>query len=474
MRPHRCTVLALLALAGVAGCAGLPPKPKPVKLPTDAPLTLSGLTGDQGDWPAEKWWKHYGDPVLDQLIDMALASSPTLATAHARFDSAEQSVRIAGAAAGARVEASGDTSRQRLSDNGLFPPQLLGFHWYNMNDLGLQASYTFDWWGKQRDAVEAAIDEAHAAQADRTAAALMLASSVADTYFGWQSDQSRLALAQEREATVAREGGIMAARIRADLESADEAHRADSNLAAVREKIADLEGSARLRIVALAALVGCPADQLPAMSARPLPAVGNGLPEDVRIDLIARRADLTASRWRVEAAQKNREAARAEFFPDVSINALIGVQSVDLGKLLQYNSRVPAATAAIHLPIFDGGRLKARYGASQAAIDEAVAGYQDTLVSAARDVATQATSRARIAAQRTQRLVEVEAAERLKSSAAARVRQGVTDSRAELAATESWIEQRDELLQLDSAALSSDIGLQRALGGGYQRDEKPE
>ncbi len=464
----------MLALGCMAGCAGFPPKPQPVKLPTDAPLALNGLTGDRGDWPAEKWWKHYGDPVLDQLIDMALASSPTLATAHARFDSAEQSVRIAGAAAGARVEASGDISRQRLSDNGLFPPQLLGFHWYNMNDLGLQASYTFDWWGKQRDAVEAAIDEAHAAQADRTAAALMLASSVADTYFGWQSDQSRLALAQEREATVAREGGIMAARIRADLESADEAHRADSNLAAVRERIADLEGSANLRIVALAALVGCPADQLPAMTARPLPAVGNGLPDDVRIDLIARRADLTASRWRVEAAQKNREAARAEFFPDVSINALIGVQSVDLGKLLQYNSRVPAATAAIHLPIFDGGRLKARYGASQAAIDEAVAAYQDTLVGAAREVATQATSRARIAAQRMQRLVEVEAAERLRSSAAARVRQGITDSRSELAATESWIEQRDELLQLDSAALSSDIGLQRALGGGYQRNEKPE
>jgi outer membrane protein, multidrug efflux system len=474
MRPRPGIGFVMVALTYAAGCAGLPPTPAPVKLPVDAPLSLSGLTGEErGDWPAEKWWTQYGDPVLDQLIDMALASSPTLATAHARFDSAEQSVRIAGAAAGARVEASGDTSRQRLSDNGLFPPQLLGFHWYNMNDLGLQASYTFDWWGKQRDAVEAAMDEAHAAQADRTAAALMLASSVADTYFGWQSDQSRLALAQEREATVLREGGIMAARIRADLESADEAHRADSNLAAVREKIADLEGSARLRIVALAALVGSPADQLPAMTPSPLPGVSTGLPDDVRIDLIARRADLTASRWRVEAAQKNRESARAEFFPDVSINALIGVQSVDLGKLLEYTSRVPAATAAIHLPIFDGGRLKARYGASQAAINEAVAGYQDTLVSAARDVATQATSRARIAAQRTQRLVEVQAAERLKSSAAARVRQGVTDSRAELAATESWIEQRDQLLQLDSAALSSDIGLQRALGGGYQRNEKP-
>jgi multidrug efflux system outer membrane protein len=116
--------------------------------------------------------------------------------------------------------------------------------------------------------------------------------------------------------------------------------------------------------------------------------------------------------------------------------------------------------------------LKARYRSSEAAIDEAVAGYQDTLVGAAREVATQATSRAQIAAQRTQRLIEVAAAERLKSSAAARVRQGVTDSQPELAATESWIEQRDALLQLDSAALSSDIGLQRALGGGYLRDEK--
>jgi multidrug efflux system outer membrane protein len=208
------------------------------------------------------------------------------------------------------------------------------------------------------------------------------------------------------------------------------------------------------------------------MTPRPLPPIGNGLPDDVKIDLIARRADLTASRWRVEAAQKDRESARAEFFPDVSINALIGVQSVDVGKLLQYSSRVPAATAAIHLPIFDRGRLKARYGASQAAIDAAVAGYQDTLVSAASDVATQATSRAEIGAQRKQRLIEVEAAERLKSSAAARVRQGVADSRMELAATEIWMEQRDALLQLDSAALSSDIGLQRALGGGYLGNEK--
>ena len=140
------------------------------------------------------------------------------------------------------------------------------------------------------------------------------------------------------------------------------------------------------------------------------------LPANVRIDLMARRADLTASRWRVQAAERSRDAARAEFFPDVSVSALVGLQSVDLGKLLQYASRVPAATAAIHLPIFDAGRLKARYGASQAAIDAAVAGYQETLVNAAREVANAATTRVQIAEQRTQRAIAVDAADQLKAN----------------------------------------------------------
>jgi multidrug efflux system outer membrane protein len=350
----------------------------------------------------------------------------------------------------------------------LFPPQLLGFHWYNQSDLGLQASYTFDWWGKQRDAVQAAMDEAHAAQADRTAAELLLESSVADTYFGWQADQSRLALAREREVLVQQEGTIAAARIRADLDPADDGNRSDLSLAAAREQIAALEGSAKLRVVALAALVGCSPSALPPLAPRALPPVSGNLPDDVTIDLMARRADLTASRWRVEAAQKNLESARAEFFPDVTINALIGVQSIDLGTLIKYGSRVPQASAAVHLPIFDAGRLKARYGATQAAIDSAVASYRDTLVQAARDVAVQASTRAQVAAQRTQRAIEVDAALQLQGSAAARVRQGIVDSRTELTAAEALIEQRDALLQLDSAALSADIALQRALGGGYE------
>ena len=464
-------VAAAMLVALTMGCAGLPPKHKPVQLTNSVPL--EGLeAATDGDWPAQDWWKRYQDPTLDELIALGGANSPSLATAHARYDSARQSVRLAAAESGAHLDASTDADRQRLSENGVFPPRLLGFTWYNQFDLGLQASYTFDWWGKQRNAVEAAMDQAHAAQADRSAAALMLTSSIADTYFGWQSDQSRLVLAREKEAAVEAEGRVAAARVRADLDSADELSNSELSLAAAREQTAALEGSAKLRVVALAALVGRSIGELPPLVAKPLPSFRGVLPDNVKIDLMARRADITASRWRVESAQKSLASARAEFFPDVTVNALLGLSSLDVGKLLEYGSRVPQASAAIHLPIFDSGRLKARYGGAQAAIDSAVSSYQDTVIGAAREVAAQATTLAQIDAQRTQRAQEVAAALRLKNTAAARVRQGINDSRSELMATASWIEQRDALMQLDAAALSADVGLQRALGGGYESPQK--
>jgi multidrug efflux system outer membrane protein len=465
----RAAAAVFVALA--VGCAGLPPKHKPVQLPNSAPLEgFEAATG--GGWPAQEWWKRYQDPTLDELIALGSVNSPSLATAHARYDSARQSVRLAAAESGAHLEASADADRQRLSDNGLFPPRLLGFTWYNQFDLGLQASYTFDWWGKQRDAVEAAMDQAHAAQADRSAAALLLASSIADTYFGWQSDQNRLSLAREKEAAVESQGQVTAARVRAELDSADELSSSDLALAAAREQIAALEGSAKLRVVALAALAGRSIGELPPLVTKPLPSFPGVLPDNVKIDLIARRADITASRWRVESAEKSLASARAEFFPDVTVNALLGLSSLDVGKLLEYGSRVPQVSAAIHLPIFDAGRLKARYGGAAAAIDSAVSNYQDTVISAAREVAMQATTRAQIDAQRVQRARQVEAALSMKNAAAARVRQGVNDSRSELMATASWIDQRDAMMQLDAAALSADVALQRALGGGYESPQR--
>jgi multidrug efflux system outer membrane protein len=454
-----------------SACAGLPPKPERASSMQAAPL--SEPPGGGGPWPAAQWWKQYRDPTLDHLVELALESSPTLASAHARFDTARQSVRIASAENGAHLQASGDFSRQRLSDNGLFSPSLLGFNWYNQADLGLQASYTFDWWGKQRQTVEAAMDAAHASQAERSAAALMLTSSIADSYFGWQTDEARIALARDRERTLERERSISEARIHAEIDPKDDLRRADAAVAEVREQLDALEGSAKLRVIELAALAGRAPAELPELHVRPLPSVALALPDGVRIDLLSRRPDIVASRWRVEAAEHSQESARAEFFPDISVNALIGFQSMDVGTLLSYSSRVPGASAAIHLPIFDAGRLKARYGAAQAAVASAVASYRDAVVSAARDVATQASNLAQIEAQSTERRKSLDAATALATSAAARVRQGVVDPRVELRAADTLIQERDAMLQLDAAAVSADIGLKRALGGGYEMKATP-
>src|ERR1700685_4588285 len=217
---HRAAMM-VVAIATLCAAAGFPPKQRRVRLPEAAPLDGADFSSG-GDWPAREWWKRYQDPTLDQLIELGAANSPSLATARARFFMVCQTVRLAAPASGAQVTASADTDRQRLSDNGIFPPQLLGFTWYNQSDLGLQASYTFDWWGKQRYAVESAMDQAHAAQADRSAAALMLASSIADAYFGWQSDQNRLLLAREKETAVELQAKVSGARVQADLDSAGE------------------------------------------------------------------------------------------------------------------------------------------------------------------------------------------------------------------------------------------------------------
>ncbi|MGH8253842.1 MAG: efflux transporter outer membrane subunit [Steroidobacteraceae bacterium] len=457
-----------LALAGsiVIGCASLKPAPTPAML---GAAPLEGTTLPQGgQWPVTAWWERYQDPTLNKLVETALHDSPTLAAAQSRFDSARESIRVTAAAVGAHVDASAQSSRQRLSDNGLFKPSFLGFNWYNLTDLGLSASYTFDWWGKERASVEAATSEARAAAADRTAAALVLAGAVVDTYFGWQTDQARLVLSAGRIDALSRAAAIADERQRAELDSADLPAQANADLAAARGQQAALAGSAQLRLVALAALTGHSVAQLPPLEAKPLPSLPAALPDRLGLDLLARRPDIAASRARVESAQHRRHVAAAQFYPDLSIHALAGLQSIDLGHLLEAGSADPQIGIAIHLPLFDNGLRRAQLGVADSGIAAAVAAYNDTVIGAAREVAADFVAGSQATAQRAQQLVQVDSAMHLEQSAAARVRQGVTDLRAQLGAQAMLLMQRDALVQLDAAALSADSALQKALGGGFE------
>ncbi|MGC1547684.1 MAG: efflux transporter outer membrane subunit [Rhodanobacter sp.] len=472
--------LALAMAIGLAGCAFAPAKVQHPALRDDVPL--AGLQTPTGtSWPATDWWRAYGDPQLDTLMTLALQHSPDLAQARNRVQTAEQSVRIAAAQAGLSINGSAQVARQRMSDHGLIPPQLLGFTWYNQADLGVQFQYDFDWWGKKRSAIEAALDQAHVAEADRSAAALTIQNAVADTYFGWLADQARLELAEQTVAAQQRLLQIAELRVRQGVDLSDTVQQARSQLSAARQMQVAIDSSAQVRKVALAALLGVAPAQLPPLQPRALPEISSALPDNARLDLIARRPDIAASRWQVESALKQTDVARAQFFPDISISAMVGLSSTDQGapallggngrgnldNLFKAGSRVFALTPALNLPIFEGGRLKAGYGYSRAQLDQAVAQYNTTVFDAARDVATQALGAAQIATRRKEQATQVDAGEHLVATAQARAHQGVRDAREGLTATAQLLQQQDQSISLHAQALTTDLALIKALGGGY-------
>ena len=464
--PSGRAVLAILIALTLAGCAA-PARLLAPDLRDDVPL--AGLQAPaRAGWPAAQWWRQYHDPQLDDLMDRATGQSPDLVLAQSRVNQAEQSARLAAAQLGLSVNGSAQVARQRLSDHGLIPSQFLGFSWYNQADLGAQLKYDFDWWGKKRATLEAALDQAHAAEAQRSAAALALQYAVADTYFGWQADQARLQLADQALATQRQFSRIADLRVKQGVDLPDEAQKARAQLAAVQEMRVALEGSAKIRRVSLASLLGVSPEQLPDLQPRPLPRVDEGIPANAALDLIARRPDIAASRWQVEAALRQTDAARAEFFPDFSISAMAGLSSIDLGKLFTAGSRTFSLTPALHLPIFNGGALKANYGVSKAQLDAAIAQYDSTVLAAAREVATQALGAQQIAARRVIQRTRVDAQQQLLANAQARATQGVRDARESLVAKAQWLQQRDTAVQLQAQAVATDLELVKALGGGYR------
>ena len=454
--------------AVLSGCT-IPPRPQAPALTETAPL--NGVPTAQNAWPDANWWQRYHDDQLNALETRALDHAPTLAVARARFEQALRAVDVAAAEGGINVGANATLTRQRLSENGLIPPKFLGFTWYGEGDLGLSFKYDFDFWGRHGAQIAAATDRTRAAAAERESAAIMVTSAVADAYFSWQTTQARLSIARELVSVQERVRAIAAARARQEIDPLDVVLQGDAQLAGAREQVAALTGTAQIQHAALAALLGIAPADLPPLQARALPSAIAGLPADAGLDLVARRADVSASRWRVEAALRDVDVARDAFYPDISLSAMLGLQSIDLGKLFSAGSRVMSIGPALHLPIFDKS-LHARFGVSQAALQAAVADYNMAVVDAARDVAAQALTLQQVQARQHEHAAQVAAAVDFRKSAQARETRGVADARPTLAASAEVQRQLDAEIQLDAAALTAEIALTKALGGGYRTDSK--
>lgn len=419
-----------------------------------------------GAWPTDSWWTAYGDPQLDHLMADALRDSPSLTLARARLDQARAMAGLAAAADGVQVGANAEGTQQRLSENYIFPPSL-GGRYTSLNRAALDFSLDLDFWGRNRAALDAAVGQARAAQAEAAGARLILSSAITRAYLQFDRLHQLRAIADATVTQREKLQELVRLRLKAGLENQADLRQADGSISAARAERSALDVQLALVRNQLAALTGHGPDAGLDLTPPALRDVAAALPSQLPADLLGRRPDVNAQRWRVEASRRETDAARVDFYPNVNLSAFVGLQSIGLSNLFEGGSRMLGVGPAIHLPVFDSGRLRSRLAERNAEQDLAIAQYNATLVDALRDVADQLASwRGADVEGRDQQaaLARYEDAWRLTE---VRYKAGLASYTAVLAAETPLLAQRRLSAELRTRRLDASAGLARALGGGY-------
>ena len=464
------TVSILLAALLTSACATMPSAtPARVAKAPDAYAAAQTLAGSEAAaWPADAWWKAYGDPQLNGLVDEALAGSPTLAQAEARLRRAQAQARQAKAAELPSVDARAAAQRAKQSYNYGIPADFVPQGYNDYAQVGLDFSWELDFWGKNRAAVAAATSEAKAAQADAAQARLMLATSVAAAY----ADLARLYAERdvaERSVALRQETlTLVSDRVTNGLDTRGELRQAEAGPSNARAELAAIDEEIAQTRNGLAALLGAGPDRGLTIAR---PSVGAlkpfGLPANLAADLIGRRPDIVAAKWRAEASQKRIGQAKAAFYPNINLAASFGAQALHFDKLFDSGSDVGSVGPAVSLPIFEGGRLRANLQAAEADRDGAVAAYDGAVTQALRDVADVAASERALNTRLAESRAALAANEDGFRIATLRYKGGLSTYQNVLIAELAVLAQRRVVADLESRALTLDVALVRALGGGF-------
>ena len=190
-------------------------------------------------------------------------------------------------------------------------------------------------------------------------------------------------------------------------------------------------------------------------------------------DLLGRRADIAAARWRVQASSSDVANAKTQFYPNINLVAFAGFSSIGLGRLLDSGSQQWGVGPALRLPIFDAGRLRANLKAKSADVDAAIESYNATVIEAMRDVADQSQGLQATARQQREQAQALHAAEGAYAIAERRWRAGLATYLQVLATESAVLTQRRQQVDLAAQAYSSQIALAQAMGGGWQPTAAP-
>lgn len=467
-------LLAATLLGGCASMAGLDTQASPADANRlAAEQSLANATLSSAAWPRTDWWTRFHDPQLDRLMSEALTGNPTLRVAAARVRKALALAQATQAALYPRVNGDTTITRQRFPEHGLIPPPY-GGTWKTQAQLEATLSYDLDLWGGNQAAYDSALGAAKAAEIDAFAARLALSVNIAQTYV--QLEQAYLQLDVANKTLTDREQvhKLTLDRFNAGIDSQLAVKQTEAGLPAAREQIARLQEIIGLTRNQLAALAGQGPDRglaltRPALTTPAEPVIPANLPAD----LLGHRPDIVAQRWRVEAARRNIDVAKAQFYPNVNLAAFIGFQSIGLAELLKAGSRTLGAGPAITLPIFDGGRLRGQLAGKNADYDTAVEIYNQTLIEALHDVVDQLTSFRSLTEQHRQQVLAQTTAQDAYDLALLRFREGVGSYLEVLAAESQLLTQQALAVDLRARDMNLSINLARALGGGLEDTAVP-
>ncbi|MFZ2235539.1 MAG: efflux transporter outer membrane subunit, partial [Dokdonella sp.] len=389
------TILLLVASSALSACASmqglLPSTMQREAVSLHAEQSLADIKLSDAAWPATDWWRALGDPQLDALIDEALRGNPNLEAADARTRLALAQADATDAAQKPTVGAGFSASGIRIPESVVEPP--IGGHYSTLYRATVNFEYGIDLWGGKRAAWEAAVDRVHASEVDAQAARVLLSGNVARGYADLANAFAMSDVAQREldRATDVRK--LTDQRVRAGIDSLLQFKQADARVPAARQQMAAAQFDVVRARSALAGLLGAGPDRGLAIN-RPktFNKVALELPSHLPAELLGRRADIVAARWRVEAASRDIDVANAAFYPNFDLTAAVGLASLGLSNFLTAQSRYYQVAPAVSLPIFDGGRLRSGLSARDAQRDLAVANYNQRLVSALRSVADAITA----------------------------------------------------------------------------------
>lgn len=464
------TAMAAAAALFLAGCADMGQIDSHAKLRDADSLGLSTQAAELAAPTVDsRWWLGFGDAQLDALIEQALQGNPNLQVAQARLERAQAAVGVAEAARKPKLDGQLDLTRQKFSGNSIYPAPL-GGSIQELGTLQLNASWELDFFGKNRTAIETAVGSANAAAADADAARVLLAGNVARAYVQWARLDDQLAVAQrtltQREETLK----LVRDRVSAGLDTRLEQYQSEGGLPQARQQIEALNEQIEIAQHALDALVAKPG-AAQALTAPKLAGIRPiALQPSIPANLLGRRADIAAARWRVEAATSDVANARTQFYPNINLVAFAGFSALGFGNLTKSGSDQWGVGPAVRLPIFEGGRLRANLRGKTADLDAAIESYNGAVLDAVRDVADQVSSVQSVARQQAEQAESQRAAESAYDIAVQRYGAGLGNYLNVLTAETTVLAERRQAVDLAARALEAQVGLARALGGGWQPD----